>query len=107
MLTTVFGGAAELPTFIEVDVAEETLKLYEGVYAADGIPLKLTVKVEGGELTAQGTGQSAFPLTPTSDIRFEFKQAGAVITFKKSKPDSGFDSLQLNQGGQELIFKKE
>lgn len=107
MLTTVFGGEPELPTFIEVEVAEETLKLYEGVYAADGIPLKLTIKVENGKLTAQGTGQPAFPLTPTSDDRFEFRPAGVVITFKQSQADTGFDSLQLNQAGQEIVFKKE
>ncbi len=107
LLSIAFNRDFALPSFKEIDVDEEKLKRYEGVYAAAGFPLKITVEVKNGQLMAQATGQSAFPLTPTSDVEFKFDAAGVVIAFAESKSGSGFDSLRLKQAGQDIRFKKE
>ncbi len=107
ILSIVFGGEAEMPSFKEAKVAEETLQRYEGVYATKMIPLKIHVRLADGQLTAQATGQSAFPLTPTSDVDFKFPPAGVVISFSESTQGKGFDVLRLLQAGQDIKFEKQ
>lgn len=107
LLSITFKRNFELPSFDAKQVDEETLKQYEGVYAAAGIPLKITVSVKQGQLFAQATGQAEFPLTPTSDIEFKFDAAGIVIAFTESESGSGFDGLRLKQAGQNIPFKQE
>jgi D-alanyl-D-alanine carboxypeptidase len=107
LLSIAFERDFEFPSFDEVEIDVAKLKQYEGTYASELIPLKITVTVKDGQLTAQATGQSAFPLTPTSDVDFKFDAAGIAISFDESKQGSGFDSLQLKQAGQDIPFEKE
>jgi D-alanyl-D-alanine carboxypeptidase len=107
LLSIAFNRDFALPSFDAAKVDMAKLKRYEGVYSSERLLLKITVKVKEDQLTAQATGQSAFPLTPTSDVEFKFDAAGVVISFAESKNGSGFDSLQLKQAGQDIEFKKE
>jgi D-alanyl-D-alanine carboxypeptidase len=108
LLSIAFNREFELPSFKEAaEVDAEKLKQYQGVYASAGFPLKITIEVKDGQLMAQATGQSAFPLTPTSEIEFKFDGAGIIISFGESKIGSGYDSLRLKQAGQDIRFKKE
>jgi D-alanyl-D-alanine carboxypeptidase len=107
LLSIAFERDFAFPSFETVGVDAAKLKRYEGTYASELIPLKITVSVKDGQLTAQATGQSAFPLTPTSDVEFKFDAAGVVISFNESKQGSGFDSLLLKQAGQNIEFEKE
>ncbi len=107
LLRISFEEDFELPSFDEVEVDAAALKRFEGVYSSAGIPLKITVEAKGGRLTAQATGQSAFPLVPTSQVEFKFDAAGIVIAFAESKEGSGFDLLRLKQAGQDIQFKKD
>ncbi|MBW6492492.1 MAG: beta-lactamase family protein [Lentimicrobium sp.] len=91
----------ELPDFSTASVSADMLKSYEGTYSSTGFPLKLTVKLEGNILTAQATGQSAFPLEPVSETEFRFDAAGIRIIF----PEAG--KLNLKQGGLDLIMSRE
>jgi D-alanyl-D-alanine carboxypeptidase len=94
-----FNEPYTIPTFVEV----KGLDKYVGVYASQKIPIKITVTKEGNVLSAQATGQSAFPLdaTTTAD-RFEFEAAGIVMEFRPAKGE-----FTLKQGGGEFVFVKQ
>lgn len=86
------------PNFDKID--DTVLQKYVGTYASKDIPLKINISVKNGELIAQATGQSSFPLTPKSDTEFIFQTAGIEIDFEENQ-------LVLKQGGQKFKFIKE
>lgn len=92
----------EIPTFTTYAVTEAELIQYEGVYAVEGAPMKITIKKEKAVLTAQATGQPAMPLTSTAKNQFSFEQAGAVFEF-----DPAAKTMTLKQGGGSFTFTKE
>lgn len=91
-----------IPTFETVAVSAEVLDKYAGVYSSPGFPLKMTVTREGATLSAQATGQSAFPLEATAQDKFKFDQAGIVMEFDAAK-----NQMTLKQRGRETVFTKE
>lgn len=100
LLSIYYKMPYDFPDFTVVNVDESVLKSYEGVYAAENIPLKITIKTENGILTGQATGQSSFPLTAVSPTEFVFAQAKLSIQFKEK-------AFTLTQNGRPLEFKKE
>ena len=62
--------------------------------------MKITISEKNGELLAQATGQSSFPLTAKSETEFVFISAGIKIIFAENQ-------LTLKQGIGEYILKKE
>ncbi len=107
-LTRVFELPAELPSFAAAEVSEQQLRLYEGTYAAENFPLKITIAVDGdGKLTGQATGQSAFPLTAKSDTDFRFDAAQIRMKFFESAPGKGYDRIRFQQGPMKQEFKKQ
>lgn len=101
VLSLYLGMPYEIPGFKVAGVPAEKLKSYEGVYAAEDFPLKLTIRYDGQQLTGQGTGQAAFPLEASSEQEFRFDQAGIRITFTEP------GKMQLKQGGLDLTFTRE
>ena len=87
-------------------IAESLLKRYEGIYASQGFPLKITIKKEGDHLTAQATGQGAFPLTSINETEFRFDQIGVVMLFT-IEADGTVKKMNLQQRGQGFDFEKE
>jgi hypothetical protein len=86
-----------------VTVKEDILKLYEGQYQLNA-EMIVAIKVDGGKLTAQATGQPVIALTPASETEFMVPQHGIKIAFKKSdKPATDFT---LYQGGQTIVAPK-
>lgn len=61
----------------------------------------LTVRAEGGVLTAQATGQGAFPLQPAGTDVFEAPAFGIVIRFSRDAAGK-VNALGLEQGGATL-----
>ena len=105
VLTIAFGMPFEIPDLtptesVEVDLA--TLQSYVGTYKSADFPLDITVRLEGDILTAQATGQGAFPLTPLSQAAFEFANAGIRLDF-----DAGAETMRLRQGGNDVTFTRE
>ena len=49
------------PKFNKIEASE--LVKFTGTYSSKELPLKMTISEKNGELLAQATGQSAFPLT--------------------------------------------
>lgn len=78
----------------------EKIKAISGVYSSKDIPLKITIFEKDGELLAQATGQSSFPLTQKNENTFVFQAARIEIEF-------GENSFILHQGGQKFNFIKE
>jgi len=86
------------PKFMKMDKAE--LAKFTGTYVSNDIPLKITVSEKNGELSAQATGQSAFPLTFKEERTFVFAPAGIEMVF-------GDNAFVLIQGGMKFNFTKE
>jgi CubicO group peptidase (beta-lactamase class C family) len=61
----------------------------------------LAVRADGGVLTAQATGQGAFPLQPAGADVFEAPAFGIVIRFTRNEAGA-VTSLALEQGGATL-----
>ncbi|WP_420401980.1 serine hydrolase domain-containing protein [Flagellimonas sp.] len=101
-LSAVEGYTFDIPDFTEKEVNLKVLNTYIGIYSSEQFPLKITVSVNNGTLTAQATGQSSFPLTATSDTVFRFDGAGIVMEFV---PDT--NKMILKQGGAVFNYVKE
>lgn len=99
-----FGRDYEFPDFEtkEIQVAASILKSYEGNYTTETLPINITIGLREDKLWAQATGQSAFPLTPVSDNRFVFKQAGIEMEFTPSE-----NKMLFNQAGRTFEMKRE
>lgn len=86
-------------------LSADELKTYVGEY-----PLMpdfvLTVRAEAGTLTAQATGQGAFPLAATAKDVFEAPNFGIVIRFQRDAAGKVV-ALKLEQGGHTLDGKRQ
>ena len=102
ILSAAFKQPYNIPTFKLIDLNPEDLDQYLGIYSSTDIPLKITITKNDKTLTAQATGQSAFPLEATAKNMFKFDQAGIVLEFKASEK-----KMILNQGGQSYNFTQE
>lgn len=101
-LSCYYGKPFDIPTFKTIELKTEDLDKYLGEYSSAEIPLKLTITKDNLKLFAQATGQSAFPLDPTENDKFEFMAAGIKIEFKPVE-----NQMILNQGGKKFIFTKK
>jgi CubicO group peptidase (beta-lactamase class C family) len=90
----------QFPNVITFEVNPQTLNSYQGIYTSKALPIKITIKVEKGELTAQATGQNAFSLNPISKNEFVFDPASVKLIFEGK-------NMTLKQGGAENLFTKE
>jgi CubicO group peptidase (beta-lactamase class C family) len=100
MLNQAFGRPWQLPVIEQRAVEVNLLEKYAGTYAAEGFPLKLTIRLRNGQLFGQGTGQPEFPLEARSDDTFAFDSAGISITFRD-------DKLHLKQGTFQIEMSRE
>jgi len=101
-----YGKNYKMPTFGTVTLKAAELSKYEGTYASKQVPLKITVKKDGGQLTAQATGQSSFPLEPETALSFRFDPAGIVMEFTAG-PDGLITGFVLKQRGGVYTFERE
>lgn len=102
VLSKYFKRDYSFPKFSSVELKQEVLLKYAGVFSKKDFPIKITITIIDGKLTAQGTGQKSFEPNPVSDTEFTYEQAGLVMTFSE---DGG--QLTLKQGGETYIMTKE
>lgn len=109
ILSIYFGRPFDLPDFeaTPVELNTKLLPKYEGTFASAGLPLKITIKVSNGQLTAQATGQPAFPLTAYSATEFRYDLAGIVLKFGEDGKKVDYSTFQLKQGGGNFQFVRE
>ncbi len=100
VLSLFYGSDYSFPEFKQFEVSKATLEKYSGTYKSASFPLKIKVFVENGNLLAQATGQSSFPLTATSETEFVFEAAMIQLTFGENK-------MKFKQGTMEFEFTKE
>jgi D-alanyl-D-alanine carboxypeptidase len=98
VLSAVFNKPFAIPFY----PGPEVLDKYTGIYGAPLVPVKITVARNAAGLTAQATGQSAFPLTATSNNTFRFDAAGIEILFNDTNKQ-----LTIVQAGRSTVFTKE
>ena len=94
-----------IPTHTEVNVSDNILQNYVGVYVL-APNFDITITLEDGKLMSQATGQEKFQLFAESEIKFFLKVVDAQIEFIKNE-EGQFDSFVLYQGGQEIPGKKK
>ncbi len=70
------------PKFNKIEASE--LVKFTGTYSSKELPLKMTISEKNGELLAQATGQSAFPLTFKEEKTFIFAPAGIEMILAKT-----------------------
>ena len=92
----------EIPDFKTIEISAADLKKLEGTYATSSFPLKINIFAENGQLKAQATGQSAFPLETVSNNTFKFDAAGIKLIFDPEKKEMTF-----SQGGKSFTLIKE
>ncbi|MCL2738825.1 MAG: beta-lactamase family protein, partial [Bacteroidales bacterium] len=100
-LRAAYNMPFEIPEFTTLEITDEELDKYLGVYSSKQLPLKMTITKANGQLFVQGTGQPSFPLEATGKDKFEFKQAGVILEFNPSNK-----ATTLKQRGMEFIFER-
>lgn len=84
----------------EISVDSRVLARYVGSYKLNDNAV-VTVTLRGQQLIAQLTGQSAFPIFPSSATEFYFKVVDAQITFVEDSAGQT-TSLILHQNGHDI-----
>ena len=109
ILSIYYGLPFDIPDFDQkaIKLLEKNLAKYEGVFASQEISLRITVKVEDGQLTAQATGQGPLNLTPFSTSEFRYDPAGIIMLFGADGKNLDYSTFQLKQGGGNFKFTRE
>ena len=102
VLSAAYDKPFEIPEFTTVELTEEELEKYLGVYSSKQLPLKMTITKSNNQLFGQGTGQPSFPLEATAKDKFEFKSASVVLEFNTTDK-----TMILKQGGGAFNFERE
>jgi len=107
VLSIYFDKSYEIPEFKKsMQLSENLLGRYEGVYASKDFPLKITVTKESDHLNAQATGQGVFTLACINEKEFRFDGAGIVMNFTIEN-DGTVKEFFLEQMGMKYLFEKE
>ena len=100
ILNLLYEKPYTFPDLAGFSVNNSILEGYIGSYSSPDLPLKIQISIEKGKLSAQATGQSAFPLESKSETEFVFTPAGIKLIF-------GTNTFELNQGGKKYQFTKQ
>jgi CubicO group peptidase (beta-lactamase class C family) len=98
------AAPAEAPAPVPIDAA--ALARYVGTYdLAPAVPLHIEVRVEGGVLVGQATGQGSIPLTHIGDHTFVGPQStGIRMVF--TLEDGRATQFMLHQGGRSTVARR-
>lgn len=81
VLNCIYGKQFDIPFLQKIDLKNETLKEYEGIYTGSELSIKITVEGNGESLFAQLAGQVVLPLEVTSQHIFKSLLNNIVIIF--------------------------
>lgn len=91
----------QIPSFESIEVSEELLDKYVGIYSSTEAPVKFTISRKGTTLYVQPGTQSAAPLEAMAANKFQIEGA-IVIEFDVEKKQ-----MTLKRGGGTRIFTKD
>ena len=110
VLSIYFDRPFELPDFDRkpISLAIAQLKKYEGTFTTPSVDVEIKVFVQDGMLMMQAAGQAPLPAEPYSLYEFEYKPAGILCKFAKTK-DGAVDYTQftLHQVDWILPYSKQ
>ncbi len=101
-LSWIFKKSFEIPSFKTVEYTDDELNNYTGTYTTPDIPVSFTIAKQGNILTAQASGQGAFPLESSEKNIFKYNPAGIIITFN---PEA--KNFVIVQGDGGVTFTKK
>jgi len=102
VLSCCYNKPYKLPNFSPINTSDVDFMKLIGTYATESFPLKITITTDGKSLTAQATGQAAFPLEYKGDKTFTFDPAGITLMFIAET-----QLMNLTQGGRSFTLTKE
>lgn len=91
----------EIPNFKTFTYTDAELDKYTGTYTTPEIPVSFIIAKKDNNLTAQASGQNAFPLESSEKNIFKFSPAGITITFN---PEA--KNFLILQHGNSVTFTK-
>ncbi|MDO5615849.1 MAG: serine hydrolase domain-containing protein [Cruoricaptor ignavus] len=101
VLSSLYNTDFEYPKVSTEKLSVTDLEKYKGVYKSEQIPLVITVFVENGVLTAQGSGQPSFVLDYVEKHTFRADKAGVKIDFSPQE-----ETFILEQNQMKFYYKK-
>lgn len=104
ILSQCYDKPYQYPAFTSLNLNDEQLKMYEGIYAAPNFPLKITISTQNQQLVAQASGQPAFSLEALSETEFKFDLAGVRLLFA---PENNTITMTLKQGNSNIKMTRE
>lgn len=104
-LSILFNKPYELPRFYSVEVPENVLMDYAGVYYNESMQLSFYVTQEGNFIVGQAEGQSSFPLEAKTQNIFTYVPANIELEFLRNENNDVYEFV-LKQNGMEFMFKK-
>lgn len=99
VMSELFDEPYDIPSFEFVEMTDEALQAYVGVYETEELPLDLTVTVKDQILYLQATGQSAGALTAEGGHDFSAMKHSVKITFVPEE-----NKMHFAQGAMEVVF---
>jgi len=88
-------------THKEITLDPAALARYVGVYKMGSS--NMLIALEGAQLSAQLTGQNAFPISPESETMFFLKAVDAQIEFPATPAGARAGQLTLHQNGRDVV----
>lgn len=101
-LKAYYNEPYELPVFSEIEITQEELNQYVGLYSSPNAPLTLTFIQKDGKLFGAPTGETPTLLKATKKHQFKLERAGITLDFIPEE-----NSLEFTQGEGKMLFKKE
>jgi hypothetical protein len=89
---------------VTVAVADALLARYAGNYKLND-QMNIAIRVNGGKITAQATGQGEFEIFPESETRFFAKVAPIVLTFG-DVAEGKAGTFVLEQSGAKMTARR-
>ncbi len=104
-LSILFNKPYTVPQFYSIDVPEEVLVNYSGIYFNETMQLSFYITKEDNLIVGQAEGQSSFPLEAKTSKIFTYSPANIEIEFQQNE-NAQVHQFILKQNGMEFIFKK-
>ncbi len=81
-----------------ITLSEAELKKFAGKYAAEALPIEVSIEIVGGKLKAVVPGQPVYTLIPVAPARFQIEGAPAGFFVQFEMAGGAVKSLKLEQG---------
>jgi len=109
LLSIMFDEDYEIPDFSEkesINLPENQLRTYTGEYESANIQFEIRLFIRDGNLMAEATGQTPFPLTIIDEQTMIYEPAGLELKFDP-KEGEFYNGFTLEQSGMQFPFTRK